>query len=100
MQAMDAELVRIKRERQLGDIATKNSPVNAYQDQCTQKGVDSDEEDMDAMEAMVNDDVGEGSLDYTLMKNFLESFKSQQGLPGPVSNLIGRLGGQLPRDNT
>jgi len=47
-----------------------------------------------------SDDEHEGSMDYTLMKNFLESFKSQQGLAGPVGNLIGRLGGQFPRDDS
>jgi hypothetical protein len=41
-------------------------------------------------------------MDYNLIKNFLESFKSQAGLSGPVSNLAGRLqpGFQLPRDDT
>ena len=41
-------------------------------------------------------------MDYNLMKNFLESFKSQGGLSGPVSNLAGRLepGWRLPRDTT
>jgi len=40
-------------------------------------------------------------LDYNLIKNFLESFKSQGGLSGPVSNLAGRLAPDLkfPRDN-
>ena len=44
---------------------------------------------------------GDG-LDYNLIKNFLESFKSQAGLSGPVSNLAGRLqpGWGLPRDET
>lgn len=39
--------------------------------------------------------------DYTMIKNFLESFKSQQGLSGPVSSLAGRLqpGFTLPRDD-
>ncbi|RPD81718.1 SGT1-domain-containing protein [Lentinus tigrinus ALCF2SS1-7] len=39
--------------------------------------------------------------DYHLIKNFLESFKSQAGLSGPVSTLAGRLqeGWTLPRDN-
>jgi len=46
---------------------------------------------------------GEGaaaSVDYNLIRNFLESFKSQGGLPGPVSTLAGRLqpGWKLPRD--
>lgn len=40
-------------------------------------------------------------MDYNLIKNFLESFKSQQGLSGPVGGLAGRLQGSdwtLPRD--
>ncbi|KAF6766232.1 SGT1 protein-domain-containing protein [Ephemerocybe angulata] len=42
----------------------------------------------------------EGGMDYNLIKNFLESFKSQGGLAGPVGNLAGRLqpGWKLPRD--
>ena len=49
-----------------------------------------------------DDDDDEGQpMDYTLMKNFLESFKSQAGLSGPVSNLSGLLdpGWTLPRDS-
>lgn len=39
--------------------------------------------------------------DYGLIKNFLESFKAQGGLAGPVSNLVGRLepGWRIPRDS-
>lgn len=43
----------------------------------------------------------EPPMDYTMIKNFLESFKSQQGMAGPVSGLAGRLNGAgwvLPRD--
>ena len=40
------------------------------------------------------------AIDYNLIKNFLQSFKAQGGLSGPVSNLAGRLGaGVLPRDS-
>ena len=44
---------------------------------------------------------GEVSMDYNLIKNFLESFKGQAGMSGPVSNLAGRLqqGWMLPRDS-
>ena len=50
-----------------------------------------------------SDDDGEDTdpgIDYNLIKNFLESFKSQAGLSGPVSNLAGRLQPdfKLPRD--
>lgn len=39
------------------------------------------------------------STDINALGSFLESFKAQAGLPGPVSNLAGRFGiGALPRD--
>lgn len=75
---------------------------------------DSDDGDIDieaAMEAELKaalekgdeldeDGLGSANVDYNLIKNFLESFKSQGGLAGPVSNLAGRLqpGWQLPED--
>ncbi|RDL32505.1 Uncharacterized protein BP5553_08961 [Venustampulla echinocandica] len=37
-------------------------------------------------------------IDFNLAKNLLESFKSQAGMPGPGSNLMGLMGMQLPRD--
>jgi len=49
------------------------------------------------------DELGQGEgMDYNLIKNFLESFRSQGGLSGPVSNLAGRLqpGFSLPRDES
>lgn len=70
------------------------------------------DEDLDvdaAMEAELKvalqvDDDGETSpdIDYNLIKNFLESFKSQGGLSGPVSSLSGMLAPDLkfPRDDS
>jgi len=49
------------------------------------------------------DEVEQGTEpNYNLIKNFLESYKSQDGLSGPVSNLAGRLqpGWKLPRDKS
>ncbi|EMR63271.1 putative aaa family atpase protein [Eutypa lata UCREL1] len=37
-------------------------------------------------------------IDYNLAKNLLESFKSQAGMAGPTSNILGMMGMQLPRD--
>ena len=53
----------------------------------------SDAEDEDGLPTETN-------IDYNLIKNFLQSFKAQGGLSGPVSNLAGRLEGGwgLPRD--
>ncbi|KAJ3750022.1 SGT1 protein-domain-containing protein [Lentinula detonsa] len=46
------------------------------------------------------DGLGTADIDYNLIKNFLESLKSQAGLSGPVSNLASRLqpGWQIPKD--
>ncbi|KIJ45573.1 hypothetical protein M422DRAFT_166272 [Sphaerobolus stellatus SS14] len=110
MQAMDAELARIKQ----GAPTQKRGTVppakpSLTQDKGKQKATvesNEDEDEVDAMEAefraAIKDDIDDekGPLDYTLMKNFLESFKSQEGMSGPVGNLIGRLGGQLPRDES
>ncbi|GES93477.1 protein ecdysoneless homolog [Rhizophagus clarus] len=37
-------------------------------------------------------------INLNLVKNLLESFKSQEGLPGPVSNIFNRLGNVIPKD--
>ncbi|XP_027178227.1 protein ecdysoneless homolog [Coffea eugenioides] len=37
-------------------------------------------------------------VDVNLVKSLLDSFSSQQGLPGPASNLLGLMGLQLPED--
>lgn len=37
-------------------------------------------------------------VDFNLVKNFLDSFSSQQGLPGPASNLLGLMGVKVPPD--
>lgn len=39
------------------------------------------------------------SIDLTLLKNLLESYNSQQGLPGPTSTLLQSMGIAFP-DNT
>lgn len=52
-------------------------------------------------EAHVEDDDSgdeEVDVDYNLAKNLLESFKGQAGMAGPVSNILGMMGIQLPRD--
>ncbi|XP_047315588.1 protein ecdysoneless homolog [Impatiens glandulifera] len=38
-------------------------------------------------------------VDVNLVKNLLDSFSSQQGLPGPASNLLGLMGLKLPQDS-
>lgn len=51
-------------------------------------------------EAHMEDDNSddEVDVDYNLAKNLLESFKGQAGMAGPVGNILGMMGMQLPRD--
>ncbi|KAH8554010.1 SGT1 protein-domain-containing protein [Umbelopsis sp. PMI_123] len=37
-------------------------------------------------------------IELNLVKNMLESFKSQEGLPGPIGNIMNRMGIVMPRD--
>ncbi|KAJ3006221.1 hypothetical protein NUW54_g4020 [Trametes sanguinea] len=104
MRAMDAELARAR-----GETATDSA-------RNTDKGKGRADEEMDieaAMEAELRESLERGEdeaeegqegqeVDYQLIKNFLESFKSQAGMSGPVSNLVSRLqqGWTLPRDES
>ncbi|GAA6008559.1 hypothetical protein JCM11491_003348 [Sporobolomyces phaffii] len=67
---------------------------------------DDDDEDVDRMDAELQEMLKEmggqgdgGTMDYNLVKNFLDSFQSQGGFAGPAGNLSGRLGFNLPRDS-
>jgi hypothetical protein len=56
-------------------------------------GIDEDDEDMgelDVDEAKVLE--GEDRREYSMMRDFLESYRSQAGGSGVVGNLFGRLG--------
>lgn len=105
MQAMDAELSRAKRDKKPAPVM---SPVKRDSEKGKQKaegddvGAAMDAELRAALQDSSDgeDQDGETPIEYTLMKNFLESYKSQQGLSGPVGNLMGRLGWQLPRDES
>ncbi|TCD70672.1 hypothetical protein EIP91_002396 [Steccherinum ochraceum] len=123
MEAMDAELGR----RKAGNTGSAHSdkdkartPAPTSSDKGKEKAtdiaVDSEgdiEAAMDAeLQGLLNDGSEEGGdvddadatghLDYNLIKNFLESFKSQNGMAGPVGSLVGRLqpGWTLPRDDS
>ncbi|KAG7450218.1 uncharacterized protein BT62DRAFT_1072326 [Guyanagaster necrorhizus] len=104
MKAMDAELARSRRVTWSG-----NTTIPSYRDKGKAKAtVEKEDGDIEAaMEAELKEvlegreeEDEEEAMDYNLIKNFLESFKSQGGLSGPVSNLAGRLqaGWTLPRD--
>jgi hypothetical protein len=113
MQAMDAELARTRKPgkkqsskpqapaptpdkgkgKEIIPVENKED-VEAAMDAELRAVLENDEDD--------EGEEGEGQMDYNLIKNFLESFKNQGGLSGPVSNLAGRLqtGWTLPRDET
>lgn len=115
MQAMDAELSHLRQ-------STAGSKPQSHPLPPTSKGkaravpadVDVDMDIESVMQAELesmleqehtgeSDEEADGSsVDYNLIKNFLESFKSQAGLPGPVGSLAGRLqpGWTLPRDES
>jgi hypothetical protein len=85
----------------------KGKQKPSIEDEIAMEG-DSDSDVETAMDAefkrmLDGDDIhSDEPLDYNLIKNFLESFKSQGGLSGPVSNLAGRLAPDLkfPRDSS
>ena len=78
---MDKELASTA----VGRTFEKNKPPLAQME-------DDDEDDED------DDDDDPVDADYTALKNILESFKSQEGLPGPSSTLLNSMGVFLPRD--
>ncbi|GJJ09468.1 hypothetical protein Clacol_003691 [Clathrus columnatus] len=98
MDALDLELQRVQEKNQERCKAT-TSASNLMADRPDEIDLNIQEVTADEL-LMVQENNNEEHMDYTLIKNFLESFKSQQGLSGPVSSLLGRLGGQLPRDTS
>jgi hypothetical protein len=112
MRAMDEELVQLRSQKtstgsqnhSLGDNGKgkaraqgveEGADVETAMDAELKAALEHDEDDEVDLDA-------EGNIDYNLIKNFLESFKSQAGLSGPVGNLAGRLQPSwgLPRDDS
>ncbi|CAH1795570.1 unnamed protein product [Owenia fusiformis] len=56
---------------------------------------ESDEFDIDDLD----DDFEPVNVDLTVVKNMMESYKSQQGLPGPGGNILGSMGVRIPEDS-
>lgn len=123
MEAMEIELKRARLAKEggttrlTGAMTSKRRNVNTttITDRKGKEKVQlsqvSDDEDFEAamdaelraaLEQEEGDSGAEEPMDYGLIKNFLESFKSQAGLAGPVSSLAGRLepGWSLPRDSS
>lgn len=107
MRAMDEELHRKRGKR----IGVNSAGSSAPKGKGKGKAETESEESIDIEAAMASElhasldkgdeDDGEEEVDYQLIKNFLESFKSQAGMSGPVGNLVGRLQPvwTLPRDD-
>ncbi|KAI6692143.1 hypothetical protein NL676_019853 [Syzygium grande] len=55
------------------------------------QGASSSTQDMD-------EDFTPVDVDVNLVKSLLDSFSTQEGLPGPASNLLGLMGLRLPQD--
>ncbi|KAJ6574750.1 SGT1-domain-containing protein [Mycena capillaripes] len=113
MLAMDEELARSRSTKAKPASARAPGPQKPDKGKGKAPSIPEEEEDIDsaldnelraALKRGDDEDEGEGEepMDYNLIKNFLESFKSQGGLSGPVSTLAGRLqpGWQLPRDSS
>lgn len=114
MRAMDAELARSRQGRTSTQPRQPPPSADKGKGKATVETIEEEDDSGDieaAMEAELKDlleqnaDEDEGieggmGTDYNLIKNFLESFKSQAGLSGPVGNLAGRLQPDwtLPRD--
>ncbi|KAI0094564.1 SGT1 protein-domain-containing protein [Irpex rosettiformis] len=111
MRAMDAELSRSRASQ--GKSGHTSTNVDKDKSKATIETLEEEGDIESAMEAELKellehngdeDEDLEGGMgiDYNLIKNFLESFKGQAGLSGPVGNLAGRLqpDWSLPRDSS
>lgn len=72
-------------------VRANEQPSNDKVSNEMQEGTSNATEDMEEEFTPVD-------VDVNLVKNFLDSFSFQQGLPGPASNLLGLMGVQLPQD--
>lgn len=115
MAAMDAEVQKARGSRTAPSstgIAESSKPTRksaegvVIEDDSSDDGADYDPvlAEMEAELAQTlksdpDDPVNESSIDYGMVKNFLESFQAQAGLPGPVSNLFGRLDSSFSMPN-
>ncbi|KAG2293577.1 hypothetical protein Bca52824_040246 [Brassica carinata] len=85
--AMNEELKNSTLDKSFEHVNQHSSKQNGESSKTTEEKEDDDDEftPIDA--------------DFNLVKNLLESYSSQQGLPGPASNLLGLMGLQLPKDS-
>ncbi|CAG8787695.1 4318_t:CDS:2, partial [Racocetra fulgida] len=92
---MDAYMRALDAELSLSKISGSfiKTPQEALNQPLSEDKINNYEYDDDELSEPVN-------INLNLAKNLLESFKAQEGLPGPVGNIFGRMGvGALPRDD-
>ncbi|KAI8913171.1 SGT1 protein-domain-containing protein [Entophlyctis helioformis] len=97
MDAMDRQLFATKLGGDFtrhGDEASTKNDVGSDRDEGHGEGGDDEEDDDEEDE---EDDYKPVDLDVNLVKNMLESYSAQQGLSGPVSNIMMSMGMRLPR---
>ncbi|KAF4623707.1 hypothetical protein D9613_001668 [Agrocybe pediades] len=110
MKALDEALSEARTAKQNGKAdkgkgkakqqSTSHPPMDVVEEEPVDIDAAMEAELKAALERDDSDD--EQPADYKMIKNFLESFKSQEGLSGPFSNLAGRLQPdfKLPRDES
>jgi hypothetical protein len=105
MKAMEVELAKHKKAQ----VGREASQARKRKDEDISQSEYDAERLMDEelkislrQESEEEDELGSADVDYNLIKNFLESYKSQAGLSGPVGNLAGRLqpDWKPPRDDS
>ncbi|KAK1292020.1 hypothetical protein QJS10_CPB17g02505 [Acorus calamus] len=77
--------------KELNETTLKKSFIRATEHSNDDEGTSNASKDID-------EDFTPVDVDVNLVKSFLDSFSSQQGLPGPASNLLGLMGVKLPQD--
>ncbi|CAN6983087.1 unnamed protein product [Brassica oleracea var. botrytis] len=86
--AMNEELKNSTLDKSFEHVNQLSSKQNGESSKTTEEKEDGDDDEFTPIDA-----------DFNLVKNLLESYSSQQGLPGPASNLLGLMGLQLPKDS-
>ncbi|KAL1508008.1 hypothetical protein AB1Y20_007606 [Prymnesium parvum] len=87
MEAMDLELRRKQKDSDFEQVKSEQGGAGSAHPASSDAGADAGEESYEPVD-----------LDFNLVKNLLASYSAQHGLAGPVSNLLGSMGLELPDD--
>ncbi|GFR85087.1 protein ecdysoneless homolog [Elysia marginata] len=96
MDAMDRELAATDVGKSFEREPKRAKPRRPGRPPAPPSKVASDPRDIDDED----DDFRPVNVDLTVVKNTLESYKAQQGLPGPASNILAGFGLKLPDDDS